>query len=307
MIVAGIVVLCVPVIITNTYYLHILITMGIYGILAVSLNLIFGYGGQFSMGHAAFCGLGAYATAILMASGVNNFWLGVLCSVLVSAAAGLLIGFSSARLSGDYFGIVTLGFGEIIRQILINWTSFTKGPMGISGIPGPSIGGHELTEKWEFYYLILAFLVVTVFISKKVVNSGIGLKLALIREDELAARSIGINPAKEKLFIIVLGCALAGAAGACYAVYSGYIYPSSFQYADSMTILAMVVLGGMANINGSLLGAAILTVIPELLRPIDKYRLVLYGAVLIIMMIFKPQGIWGESRRKVNTYGQSKL
>lgn len=300
----GIILLLSPLFINNEYYLHIMITMYIYCILSVSLNLIVGYAGQFSMGHAAFCGIGAYATAILMKYYIPNFFMGILLSILIAGIAGFLLGLSTARLFGDYFGIVTLGFGEIIRQIMINWTTVTKGPMGIPGIPTPTILGHNFSEKIDLYYLGLILLLITVYIAAKVVNSGVGLKLALIREDELAAKSIGISPAKEKLKIITLGCAMAGAAGAFYATYSGFIYPSSFQYTDSTTLLAMVVLGGMSNIRGSILGAILLTLIPEILRPIDDYRLVLYGVIIIITVIFKPEGIYGESKRKINLYGK---
>jgi branched-chain amino acid transport system permease protein len=287
----------------NDYFVHIMITIGVYIILALSLNVIVGYAGQFALGHAAFYGIGAYVAALLMVNHGLSFWLVLPISAIVTGVFGLLLGSPVMRLKGDYLGIVTLGFGEIVRLIFVNWVEVTKGPMGIPGIPSPELFGYSFHQKLDYYYLIFVLVAITVFVIHRIVHSGIGLSLLVVREDEIAAESMGIRPFKLKLLAFTVGAFFAGVAGAFWASYISYISPDSFQYIDSVTILSMVILGGMGTVPGSILGAAILTVTPEVLRFVSDYRMMLLGIAIVLMMVFKPSGFWGEHRRKRNVYG----
>ncbi|MBN7773997.1 branched-chain amino acid ABC transporter permease [Clostridium aminobutyricum] len=288
----------------NTYLLHIAITIGVYIILSLSLNVIVGYAGQFALGHAAFYGIGAYVSALAMVNFKLSFWLALPLAAIVTGIFGLLLGSPVIRLKGDYLGIVTLGFGEIVRMIFINWIDVTKGPMGITSIPSPHIFEYTFNNKIDFYFLIVILDIITIFIISRIVYSGIGLNLLTIREDETVARSIGIKPTKYKLMAFTIGAFFAGAAGAFWAGYISFISPDAFKYIDSVNILAMVVLGGTASIPGSILGAVILTIAPEILRYASDYRMMLMGIAIVVMMIFKPSGFWGEKHRKYNFYGQ---
>lgn len=291
-----------PFIITADYLIHILISVLMYVILTLSLNLVTGYAGQFSIGHAAFYGIGAYVAALLMLNQGVSFWLAMLASGVITAVFGFILGLPALRLQGDYLGIVTLGFGEIVRLIFMNWVSVTRGPMGLPGIPAPTIGSYEFASKTPYYYLILALTVLTLFVMHRVTTSRYGLSLMTVREDEIAASAVGINTTRAKLTAFIVGAFFAGIVGAFFAVYLSFISPDSFMYADSITILSMVVLGGMGNIVGSVLGALVLVVAPEMLRFLVDYRMILYGLMMVAVMIFKPEGFWGISRRRRNTW-----
>lgn len=288
----------------DSYLIHIAITIGVYIILSLSLNVIVGYAGQFALGHAAFYGIGAYVSALLMVNFKVSFWGALPMAAITTGIFGLLLGSPVIRLKGDYLGIVTLGFGEIVRMIFLNWVNVTKGPMGITGIPAPNLFGYSFSGKIDFYFLILGLVCLTLFIIKRVVYSGIGLNLLAIREDETVAKSVGISPTKYKLMAFALGAFFAGAAGSFWASYISFISPDAFKYVDSVNILAMVVLGGTASLPGSILGAVILTIAPEALRYASDYRMMLLGLAIVVMMIFKPSGFWGEKHRKYNFYGR---
>ncbi len=291
-----------PYIYFNNYYLHIAILVGIFVILSLSLNLITGFTGQLCLGHAAFYGVGAYVGALLMKNLQMNFFLALIVSFLVTGLFGLLLGIPTLRLRGDYLAIVTLGFGEIVRLVFINWEEVTNGPMGLRSIPAPSIMGFVLKERYMFYYLILIMVLLVLFLMNRLINSGFGMAMQTIKADEIAAESIGIYPVKYKLIAFILSSGLAGVAGCFYASYVSYISPTTFVYNTSVTILAMVVLGGLGSLAGSVIGAAVLTLIPEVLRFISDYRMLLFGALMVLMMIFKPEGFWGVSKRVKNIY-----
>ncbi|MFD2503685.1 branched-chain amino acid ABC transporter permease [Paenibacillus septentrionalis] len=203
-------------------------------------------------------------------------------------------------------GIVTLGFGEIVRLIFVNWIDVTRGPMGLPGIPAPELFGFTFSGKIEFYYLILVLVVITYIVINRIVHSGIGLNMLTIREDERLAESIGIRPNKYKIMAFTIGAFFAGIAGAFWAAYISYVSPDAFRYMDSVNILAMVILGGSGNLAGSILGASILVITPELLRYVSEYRMLLLGLAIVLMMIFKPTGFWGEKHRKLNFYGKAR-
>ncbi len=293
-------ILLAPFLLVNEYLLHILITVGIYIILTLSLNLITGYAGQFSMGHAAFYGIGAYIGALAMLKGGLSFWLAMVLSAVLTAVCGLFLGLPALRLQGDYLGIVTLGFGEIVRLIFVNWVEVTRGPMGLPGIPAPAIGSYVFSGKIPYYYLILLLAVLTLLAMRRIVNSRFGLGLITVREDEIAASAIGINTTKLKLIAFSAGAFFAGVTGAYFASYISFVSPDSFMYIDSVTILSMVVLGGMASIPGSIIGAVILVIAPEIMRFLADYRMILYGLMMVIMMIYKPEGFWGGNKRVKN-------
>ena len=291
-----------PFIISNTYYLHIAIMVGIYVVLSLSLNLITGFTGQLCLGHAAFFGIGAYVGALLMLKVHMNFFFAFIISFIIAGLFGLLLGIPTLRLRGDYLAIVTLGFGEIVRLVFVNWDEVTNGPMGLRAIPCPSVFGFKITGRTLFYYLILILAAFVIFLMNRLINSGFGMAMQTIKSDEIAAESIGIYPVKYKLIAFILSSGLAGAAGCFYASYVSYISPTTFVYNTSVTILAMVVLGGLGSLAGSVIGATILTLIPEVLRFISDYRMLIFGALMVLMMIYKPEGFWGVSKRVKNIY-----
>jgi branched-chain amino acid transport system permease protein len=255
----------------------------INSILAVSLNLVTGYTGQLSLGHATFIGIGAYAATLLTLQLGFPFLASIILGAIVAAIFGFVIGVPTLRLKGDYLAIATLGFGEITKNILLN-LEITGGPMGLRGIP-----------KVTNIYIATTALILVIFSLNRIMNSRVGKSFIAIREDELAAEAMGINTAKFKILAFTIGAFYAGIAGGLYAFLFRYINPKDFNFMNSIEILCMVVLGGMGNTYGAILGAFIITVLPELLRVVSpviaQYRMVLYGLLLVIMMIVKPQGI----------------
>lgn len=294
--------LIIPLFMVNwSYGLHILIMLAIYMVLTQSLNLVMGLAGQLQLGHAAFFGIGAYVAGLLMVNGGWSFWLTLPVAFVGAGVIGILMGIPSIRVGGDYLGVVTLGFGEIVRLVLSNWVSFTHGPMGLPGIPAPNIFGFTFTYKLPFFYLATAFALLTWFVMNRLTNSKVGLQLMAVRTDEHCAKVLGINTGALKVFAFCLSAAFAGLAGAFYASYFSFISPDSFLFTDSLTVLCMVVVGGMGNMIGSVIGAAVLSIAPELFRSMGDLRMLLYGLLLTVMVIFKPTGIWGLDKRKRNT------
>ncbi len=287
------------------YLLHILVISGIYVILTLSLNLIVGFTGLPSMGHAAFSCIGAYTSSLLALNMGLSPWIGLLVGACVAALSGILIGYPSVRLKGDYLALTTFGLGVIIYSIAKNWVSLTRGPMGLPGIPGFSIFGFQLSEIWSYLLLVLVFVMITIFVIRRVVNSPFGRILRSIREDEVASEALGKNTTKYKLLVFIIGAFFAGIAGSLYAHYITFIDPSSFTVMESITILLMVIFGGMGSISGSVVGALILVVFPELLRFVGMpssiaapMRQMIYGLLLIVLMLKRPQGIMGKYRFK---------
>ena len=285
------------------YLLHILVISGIYMILSLSLNLIVGYTGLPALGHAAFSCIGAYTSALLALRFGITPWFGLTAGALLAAFFGLIIGFPSVRLKGDYLALATFGAGVIVYLTAKNWVSLTRGPMGLPGIPGFSILGHELSQTWQYLLLVYAFVGITTFIIARLVHAPFGRVLKGIREDEIAVMAFGRNTARFKLLAFVVGAFFAGIAGSLYAHYITFIDPSSFTVMESITILLMVIFGGMASIEGSLLGAFLLVLVPELLRFVGlpssvaaPLRQMLYGLILVALMIKRPQGILGRYR-----------
>jgi len=287
------------------YLLHILVIAGIYIILTISLNLIVGYTGLPALGHVAFSCIGAYTSSLLALNMGLSPWLGLVIGACVAALSGVIIGYPAVRLKGDYLALATFGLGVIIYSIAKNWVSLTRGPMGLPGIPGLSVFGYQLSEIWSYLLLVLVFVVITIFIINRIVSSPFGRILRSIREDEIASQALGKDIVKHKLLVFVIGAFFAGIAGSLYAHYITFIDPSSFTVMESITILLMVIFGGMGSIQGSIVGAVILVVFPELLRFIGMpssiaapMRQMIYGLLLVVLMLKRPQGIMGAYRLK---------
>ncbi|MCR4429691.1 MAG: branched-chain amino acid ABC transporter permease [Tepidanaerobacteraceae bacterium] len=265
------------------YYLQVLTVIGINIILAVSLNLVSGFTGQLSLGHATFMGIGAYTATLLALKLHVPFIPSLIFGAAMAAFFGFIIGVPTLRLKGDYLAIATLGFGEIMKNILLN-LKITGGPMGLRGIP-----------KVTNIYIVAAAVVVVIFTLNRIMISRVGKSFIAIREDELAAEAMGINTTNYKILAFTIGAFYAGIAGGLFAFLFRYINPNNFGFMKSIEILCMVVLGGMGNTAGAILGAALLTVLPEFLRSvsplISQYRMVFYGLLLVVMMIVRPQGL----------------
>jgi branched-chain amino acid transport system permease protein len=283
------------------YLLHIAVLCGIYVILSISLNLAVGFTGLFNIGHAAFYGIGAYTSALLTLAGVP-WWIALIASAIMAGLFGFMVGVPCLRLRGDYLAIATLGFGEIIRAVMKNWTGLTRGPLGLPGIPKPSLFGVQFASIDMYLLLVVVIAIITVVIVNRLVKSPFGRVLKSIREDEIAAKSLGKNVVKYKLQALALSAMFAGVAGSLYAHYITFIDPSTFTLMETVLMLCMVVLGGSGSIIGSVVGAIILVVLPEPLRFISlpssaaaALRQMIYSVSLILMMIFRPQGIFGET------------
>ncbi len=277
------------------YLLHITIISGLHIILALSLNLIIGYCGQVSLGHAAFYGLGAYTSALTSIHWQLPFVVTMPLAGLMAALCGLSLGIPTLRLKDDYLAIVTLGFGVIVDLILLN-LDITGGPDGLTHIPPPHLAGLNFRPKTRYVILVLVLVGLTLMLITRLVHSRHGRALKAIRDHEITARVMGINTAAYKIAIFVLAAGLAGLAGALYAHYITFINPESFGLHTSILILTMVVLGGMGSILGSVVGASVLTILPELFRRFADYQDVAYGAMLIALLIWRPQGLLGRGQ-----------
>lgn len=288
------------------YIDHLAILMCIYIILSVSLNLVTGFVGLLNLGHAAFFGIGAYASALLVKAGMP--WLAaLLLAGAIAGSSGFLIGIPCLRLRGDYLAIATLGFAEIVRALLKNWTSLTRGPLGIPGIPKPELFGYVLIGNGAYLVLSSCIAAIVVFLVWRMVSSPFGRVLKAIREDEIAAMTLGKNVVKHKLIALSAGAFFAGIAGSLYAHYITFIDPSSFTLLDTVFMLSMVVLGGLGSVAGSVIGAIILTILPEPMRFLDApsfvkaaMRLIAYSLILILLILFRPEGLFGESAARRN-------
>lgn len=279
----------------TAYLLHLAVLSGIYIILAVSLNLIVGYAGQVSLGHAAFFGIGGYASALVSLHLGFPFPLAALSAFLIAGTCGLALGLPTLRLKEDYLAIVTLGFGVIVDLVFLN-LEITGGPDGLVNIPLPRVLG--VTFRPQGLYIVLVFLALLLILglTYSLVRSYHGRALRAIRDHETTAQVMGINTPAYKIMIFTLAAAVAGLAGSLYAHYITFINPESFGLHTSILLLCMVVLGGMGSIAGSILGAVILAVLPEMLRQFKDYQDLLYGALLVGLLIWRPQGLMGRGK-----------
>jgi len=283
----------------NNYFIDVLTVTGIYVMLALGLNIVVGLAGLLDLGYVSFYAIGAYSYAILNTKLGLPFWPALLIGALLAAITGTLLGIVTLRLRGDYLAIVTLGFLMIVHLILNNWDSLTNGPNGILGIERPSIGGFTFSEPVHFYYLVLSLVIIAIHIINRINHSRIGRAWIAIREDEIAASAMGINVTTMKILAFTLGASWAGMAGVFFAGRYSFISPESFTFLETVQVLAMVVLGGMGSIPGVIIGAASLVILPEVFRGFQDYRMLAFGGAMVLMMVFRPQGLIGNPRRKI--------
>jgi branched-chain amino acid transport system permease protein len=299
---AALVIAALPMVLTGSYWQTNLTVCAINVLLTFGLDFILGYAGQLNLGQSAFYGIGAYASTLLVLKGGVPFWPAFASAVALSGLAGMILALFAVRLRGHYLAIASLGFAVIVYQILLNWISLTQGPLGIYAIPSPPAlaipGLPEINFRnpTALFYLVAGFTLLTYFILDQLVRSPIGETLAAIREDEISAASLGINAAGWKVFAFGIGAAVAGAAGCFYAPFVGTLVPDAFFITESFTILSMLIVGGVGTLIGPVCGAILLTLLPELLRDVGDWRLVVYGVALTLVVMFMPGGLVQAAR-----------
>ena len=286
--------------VAGMYQTNIVTTALMYVILGLGLNIVIGLGGLLQLGYAAFYAVGAYTYGILNTRFGLSFWIALPLGAVLATLFGILLGFPVLRLKGDYLAIVTLGFAEICRIVLENWNAFSSGPSGISQIDRPPFFGIKLSvpQSAVYLYLItLALVVVTVFVVRRLENSRLGRAWEAMREDAVASEAMGVNLTMAKLSAFALGAFWAGLVGVLFAAKTTFINPASFTLMESVLILCIIVLGGMGSTAGVIVGALIIVLLPEYLRAFSQYRMLLYGSILVLMMVFRPGGIIRKIRK----------
>jgi len=283
------------------YLFHILVMINIYVILSLSLNLLAGYTGLISLAHAAFYGIGAYATTLAMMKLGWNFFPALVFGVLFTALTSFVIGKISLRLKGDYFVLATLGFQILIFSVLYNWVQFTRGPYGIPGIPVPSLFGFEFDSIFRYFILTLVLAGISAYLIFLIKNSPFGRVLKAIREDEIAVLSIAKDISTFKTKSFVISSIFPAVSGALFAGYMRYIDPTSFTLSESIFIISAVIIGGAGTFQGPIAGATFMVVLPEILRFLQipdsvaaNLRQIIYGFLLVVLMYFRPRGLFGE-------------
>ncbi len=285
----------------NFYHVNVMVSALIFVVLGLGLNITVGLAGLLDLGYIAFFAVGAYTYALLSSNFDLGFWTCLPLGGLMGMLFGVILGFPILRLRGDYLAIVTLGFGSITKIILENWDTLFGGAAGIANIPRPEFFGMVLDGRQKSvysYYIVLALVALTVFVTNRLKNSRIGHAWMALREDEIASVAMGVDMARAKLSAYALGAFWAGLVGVVFAAHNNFINPDSFTFMDSAMVLAMVVLGGMGSILGVIVAALALKLLPEYLRAFAEYRMVVFGALMVLMMIFRPQGLINNVRRK---------
>ena len=301
-----------PIWMADQYVLHILVVTGIFIVAAMSLNLLLGYAGQLSLGHVAFFGIGAYASALVslgfsvqvapgtvLAMGPKPVWCGILAAVLIAGACGWFIGRISFKVRGAYFVIVSISFAEVVRLVAVNWVELTQGPMALNNIPPlklwlPGLGEHTFWKKPENYWLVLSVALVCYVIIRRLVQSRAGRAMVALRENEPLATSVGIDVTRYLVLTTVVSAAMAGAAGALYAHYVRIVDPDVFLFIYTVTMVIMVVTGGKGTLAGPIVGGLIFGLLPETLRALairPEAQWIVYGALMVLVVYFLPQGI----------------
>jgi branched-chain amino acid transport system ATP-binding protein/branched-chain amino acid transport system permease protein len=283
-----------PFLVPDQYVLHVLIMWGIYAVLTLGLNVINGFAGQLSIGQGAFYGIGAYAAAILTVTAGWSFWLATPVATALAAAVGVLVSLPVLRVRGIYLGMATFGFAEIVHVVLRSWEGLTRGVLGISGILPPIALGVDFGSQERFYYLVLAAVLASLLLSHRIYQSAVGHALLAVRDDELAAGLLGIDTTAHKVAAFGVAAGLAGLAGSLFAHYLTYISPENFASVESILIVTMLIVGGRGNTLGALVGAGLLVALPEALRVVNVYRLLIYGLLLVGAAVFRPAGLVGR-------------
>jgi branched-chain amino acid transport system permease protein len=282
----------------NPYHLHTLIMAGIFAVLALSLNLLLGYTGQLSLGHAAFFGIGAYATGLLTVKLEWSPWIGLLAAIVLPAVAGYVIGRLALKLRGAYFVLLTISFAGCVSLVSVNWMDLTNGPLGVPGVPPleialPGLPALSLRTKTAFYYVVLAAVALSYLVCVALVRSRVGRALVALRENETLAASVGIDGTHYLVLAAVVSAAMAGFGGGLYAHYTRFVSPEVFLFTYTVTMVIMVVAGGKGTLAGPVVGAVLFTVLPEALRAATswQWQMLLYGILLVGVLFFMPEGI----------------
>jgi len=279
-----------PLVVSNPYNLGILNLIGLYVIVVLGLNLFIGYAGQMSLGHAAFFGLGAYGSAVLTAPYGFPAWPAMVLTAATLAVVALALGVPTLRLSGHYLAMATLGFNYVVHSVFVQWDRVTGGPSGLSGIPPLSLFGFAFDSDTKFHYLVWAAALAALTLCLNLVRSGVGRGLAALAQDEVAAATLGVNVRRAKVQVFVLSAVLASVAGSLYAHYFGYVNPHAFSIFKSLDLVIMVVVGGMGSIWGTLFGVGFITLLPHLLDFFETYMDIIHGVILVVILLFLPQG-----------------
>ncbi len=277
----------------NPYHLHILIMAGIFSILALSLNLLLGYTGLLSLGHAAFFGIGAYTSALLALKAEWPFVAGFGAAVVLAGASGYAIGRLALKLRGAYFVLVTISFAGVASLVSVNWMELTNGPLGLPGIPAAEVAGFVFRTKRAVYYLVLAVAGLAYLVCRRLVRSRIGRAFVALRENEALAAAVGVDGTLHLGLATVVSAGMAGGAGSLYAHYTRFVSPEVFLFSYTVTMVIMVVAGGKGTLAGPIVGAVIFTILPEALREMTswQWQMLLYGVLLILTLLFLPRGI----------------
>jgi len=291
LILAG-VILALPLGLGNSYYLNVLVFVGIYSLITIGLSLLMGYTGQISLGHAAFFGLGAYTSGVLSTKFGVSPWLALLAAIFVTGGIAFLIGAPALKLKGHYLAMATLAFGYIVFIVFNQASSLTGGPSGFGQIPRFRLGNFLLRSDVHYYYLVWTLVIVVLLVSLNIIHSRVGRALRSIHEGELTANIMGVNTAKYKIQVFVLSSVYASLAGSLYAHFITFLNPTPFGFHFSIVLVAMVAVGGMASVWGAMIGAALLTILPEYLRAFHDYDILIYGSTLLVIMMFLPQGLF---------------
>jgi branched-chain amino acid transport system permease protein len=279
--------------IPSPYHLHILIMAGIFTILALSLNLLLGYTGQLSLGHAAFFGIGAYTSALLTLRLEWSFWAALPCAGALAGLAGWAIGRLALKVRGAYFVLVTISFAGVISLVSVNWMELTNGPLGLPGVPAPELAGWSLRTKSAYYYLVLVAAALAYLVCHRLVRSRIGRAFLALRENEALAESVGVDGVRYLVLATVVSAAMAGVAGSLYAHYTRFVSPEVFLFTYTVTMVIMVVAGGKGTLAGPVVGALVFTILPEALREVVswQWQMLAYGLLLVLLIFFLPRGI----------------
>ncbi len=298
--------------VVGQYWNYTLGTIGIYVLLGLGLNIVVGLAGLLDLGYVAFFAIGAYTTALLTAPQPHHllwsFWLTVPIGIVLAALAGILLGIPVLRMRGDYLAIVTLGFGQIIGILLKSdiLTPFTGGPKGVTGVGGPTLFGAPFTSDIDYVYLILLAVLLIIFVTNRLQNSRVGRAWEAMREDETVARAMGINVLTTKLMAFAIGAAFAGLGGVLFAARNQFTGPEDHNLMVSINVLSLLIVGGMGSIPGAIAGAFALKGLPEVLRELENYRVLAFGALLVLMMIIRPEGLIPSSRRKLDVHADDR-
>lgn len=297
--------LTLPLLIDSRYYLRLINVAFIYIIVVTGFNILYGLAGQLSFGHAGFFAIGAYAVGVTTVQYGLSPWIGFALAIVLSALAGVIVGVPTLRVKGHYLALATIAFGEIVRQILLNWEEVTRGYNGIIGIPSLKIGVWEFGNERSLYYFILLFVAVAIIVGERVKHSSYGRAMIAIKSSEVATEVMGVNSTQIKVLAFTLSAIYAGIAGALYAFVFGYISPDAFEFHVSVTIVAMLLVGGAGSTVGAALGATLLTMLPEVLRVGERYYMLIYGFIFLAILVFLPGGIVSLYGKVTNKIGRT--